>query len=310
MLELYEQNRVPASQASEAEGSAGDSKRPPAKAPANEEHTTSYNSSHGGATSKMSSLKAASSRPGSGGQHTDINSGPPRTTAAQNNEYGSSENNSVPDRQGEDENHEREVMPQQGNSGETQNKSKPGHEDDEQEREGVEPKDKYHGRIMPNKDVTVGQDATKKLDREKLKAAFERRKARGDITRQKDPLDELERELEDVEVPGESDTTKRERKQSWPKPSRAEHENSQSIKYNNEAGDTHFPVTKGQSSHEDEVDTVEEGEVELSDEVDRGYRSPMSIRKRKPGSPIDRNGLGKHGYSERDHKRHMQENHA
>ncbi|KAH6762975.1 Cyclin family protein [Perilla frutescens var. hirtella] len=300
MLELYEQNRVPPSQASEAEGSAGDSKRPPSKAPVNEEHATSYNSSHGGATSKMSSLKPAPSRPGSSGHHIDNNS---RITQAQNNEYGSSENNSLRDRRGEDEILGREVMPQPGNSGEIQNKAKLGHEDDDQERDGVEPKDKYHGKNRSNKDVTVGQlpqDTTKQLDWEKIKAAREKRKAQGDISRIIDPLDELERELEDVEVPGDSDKTKRERKQSWPKPSRPEHE----------ASDAHIPVMIGQSLHEDEFDTVEEGEVEASDEVDRGYRSPKSIRKRKPSSPMDRNGVGRHGYSERDHKRHVQEKHV
>ncbi|KAI3467528.1 hypothetical protein Pfo_024191 [Paulownia fortunei] len=331
MLELYEQNRVPPSQVSEAEGSAGGSQRPPPKGPANEEHVTSYSSSHGGATSKASSLKTAPSRPGPDQQHTENHSGPTRITQTRNNDYGSSETNSIPDCQGDDEindiqYYEREVVPRQGNSGEIQNKSKygiDGHGEDDQEgnsvriepRDGVEPKDKYHGRNLSNKDVTVGQspqDATKKLDREKLKAAFERRKARGDITRKMDPMDELERELEDVEMPGENEKTKRERKQSWSKPSnRPEHENSHHVKYANEAGDGHYQVMKGQSSHVDDFDTVEEGEVEPSDEVDRGYRSPRSsIRKRKTGSPLDRNGLGRLGYSERDHKRHLQENHV
>lgn len=307
MLELYEQNKVPQSQASEAEGSAGDSQRPPSKALVNEEHVTGYSSFHGGATSKMS-LKPAPSRPGLDGHHN--RSGPPGTNQARNNEYGSSENNSISDHRGEDEVHEREVMPQHGNSGETQNKAKHAHGDEDHERDAVEPKDKYHGKNVSNKDDSAGQlpqDSTKKLDREKIKAAFERRKARGDVTRKIDPVDELERELEDVEVPGDSDKTKRGRKQSWTKPSsRPEHD----TKYSNESGDTDLPAMKGQSSHEDELDIVEEGELEPSDEVDREHRSPRSIRKRKPGSPLERNGLGRHGYSERDHKRHMQENHV
>lgn len=313
MLELYEQNRVPPSQASEAEGSAGGSQRPPSKAPANDEHVTSYSSPHGGATLKTSSSKPASSRPGPDEQRSDNHSGPPRNTHARNNEYGSSEYNSVPDRRGEDEVHEREIIPRQGITGETQHKTKLGHGDDDQERDALETKDKYHGRNTSNKDVVVGQspqDATRKLDREKLKAAFERRKARGDITRKMDSLDELERELEDVEVPGDSEKTKRERKQSWHKPSRTEHENSHSNKYDNEPGDAHYPLMKGQSSHGEDFDTVEEGELEPSDEVERGYRSPRTSRKRKPGSPLDRNGLGRLGYSERDHKRHAQENHV
>lgn len=262
MLELYEQNKP--TQANEADGSAGDGQRPPSKALANEEHLTRH--------------KPAPSRPSSDGHHIDNNSELPRTTQTRNSEYGSSENNS----QVEDEIHEREVMPQHGNS---ENKAIAGHGDDnDHDRDAVESRDKIHGRNLPNKDNSTNQtpqESTKKLDREKLKAAFERRKARGDITRKIDPLDELERELEDVEVPSDNDKSKRERKQ----------------------------IIK--SSHEDDIDTVEEGEVKLSDEVDQEHRSPnKSTRKRKAGSPLERNGLGRHNYSERDHKRHVQENHV
>ncbi|KAK6160198.1 hypothetical protein DH2020_003579 [Rehmannia glutinosa] len=317
MLELYEQNRVPPSQASEAEGSAGGSQRPPSKGPANEEHVTSYSSSHGGATSKALSLKSAPSRPGPDQQHADNLSVPPRITQMRNNDYGNSEINSIPNCLGDDEinesqHHEREAVRGQGNSVEIQNKTKvelEGHGEDDYEgiyeqiepRDAVELKDKHHSKNLSNKDVTVGQspqDTAKKLDKEKLKAAFERRKARGDITRKVDPVDELERELEDVELPDESEKTKREKKLSWSKPSnRPKHENSHHVKYPTEAGD--------------DIDTVEEGEVEPSDEVDRVYRSPKSsVRKRKPSSPLDRNGLGRLGYSERDHKRRLQENHV
>lgn len=291
MLELYEQqNRVPPSQVSEADGSACGNQRPPLKAPANEERGTSYTSSHGGSTSKGSSLKPAPSRPGPEEQNADNHSGPPKITQTRSNDYGSSENNSFPDRAGEDEINDLE---------EAQNKRV---EDDQEGNSGRiegDVKDKLHN--ASNKDVTVGQspqDATKKLDKEKLKAAFERRKARGDISRKVDPVDELERELEDVEVPGE----KRERKQSWSKASRKDHETSRPLRYGNEEGE--------QSTHGDDFDNVEEGEVGAADEFEQGYRSPRSSRKRKPGSPLDRNRLGRLGYSERDHKRQMQENHV
>lgn len=301
MLELYEQNKVPQSQASEAEGSGGGSHRPPSKAPANDEQVTGYNSHHGGAALKASSSKPTSSRPGPDEQYTDNHSGSLRnSTHVRNNEYESSEHNSVPDHRRDEEIHE------------SQNKAKLGHGDEDKERDT--PQAKYHGRNL-NKESAVSQspqDSTKKLDREKLKAAFERRKARGDITRKVDPVDELERELEDVEVPSDSEKTKRERKQSWHKQSRTEHENSKSIKYSNEPEDAHFMPVKGQSSHGEDPDTVEEGEVEASEEADRGFRSasPRTSRKRKPGSPLDRNGLGRIGYSDRDHKRHLQENHV
>ncbi|KAL8482408.1 hypothetical protein ACS0TY_028544 [Phlomoides rotata] len=319
MLELYEQqNRVPPSQASEAEASAGGNQRPPSKIPANEERGTSYSSSHGGSTSKGSSLKPVPSRPGPDEQNSDNHSGPPKITRARNNDYGSSENNSFPDRVGEDEiNDLEEAVNRQGNLAETQNKRV---EDDQEgnsgrieQRDAGEVKDKLHGTSVSNKDVTVGQspqDAKKKLDTEKLeklKAAYvERKKARGDMSRKVDPMDELERELEDVEVPGE----KRERKQSWSKPSRTDHENNRPVRYGSEEGDPHYQVTKEQSTHGDEFDNVEEGEVGVADGFDRGHRSPRSNRKRKPGSPLDRNRLGRLGYSERDHKRQLQENHV
>ncbi|KAL1565626.1 cyclin-T1-3-like [Salvia divinorum] len=316
MLELYEQNRVPQSQTSEAEGSAGGSQRPPSKMPANDEHVTSYSSPHGGSALKSSSTKPALSQPSPDEQFTDNHSGPPRNTHARNNEYESSEYNSFPDRRGEDVIHEREALPRQGNSGETQNKTKLGHGEEDQKRDALESKDKYHGRNVSNKDIALSQsphDATRKLDRERIKAAFERRKALGDITRKIDPVDELEKELEDVEVPGDSEKTKRERKQSWNKASRTEHDNSHSTKYDNESGDAQYPLMKGQSSHGEDFDTVEEGELEPSDQADRAYRSPRTSRKRKAGSPfagspLDRNGQGRVGYSEREHKRHAQEN--
>ncbi|KAK6116509.1 hypothetical protein DH2020_049747 [Rehmannia glutinosa] len=283
MLELYEQNRVPPSQASEAEGSAGGNERPPLKGPPANEHVNSHSSSHGGPTSKGSSLKPAQSRPIPDQAHANNHSGPPRPTQTRNNDYASSENNSIPggneDERGDD---------QEGNSGRMEN------------RDTIEIKDKYHGRNLSGKDGSVSQspqDANKKLDREKLKAAFERRKALGDITRKVDPMDELERELEDVEIPSESEKIKGEKKQNW------------------------------SNKSENEFDMVEEGEVEPFDD-DGDYQSPRSsTRKRKPGSPLDkslegkqkqnhrgypedRNGLGRHGYSERDHKRHLQENHV
>ncbi|KAI3450889.1 hypothetical protein Pfo_007554 [Paulownia fortunei] len=305
MLELYEQNRLPPSQASEAEGSAGGSQQPPSKVPpGNAEHIANYSSSHGGGTSKAASMKPAPSRLVPDQPPADNHSGPPKVTQAQSSDYGTSETNSNIDHKGDDEingkqHHERQALAHQANSGEIRNKSRfriEGHSEDDQEgnsrriqtRDTVEQKDKYHGRNLSHKDDKVGQspqDATKKLDKEKLKAAFERRKACGDITRKMDPVDELERELEDVEVPGASKKIKRERKQSWSKPvNRPKHENSHHMIYENEAGDGHHQEIKGQSSNGDDLDMVEEGEVEPFDDADRGYRSPRSsIHKRKAG---------------------------
>lgn len=91
-------------------------------------------------------MQASPSRAGSGG--------PPKTTRAQTV---SCENNSIPDREGEDEIHERGDTHQQDSSAEITNKAKPGHGDDNQETDESAPKNKYHRKNMSNKDVMVGQ---------------------------------------------------------------------------------------------------------------------------------------------------------
>lgn len=326
MLELYEQNRVPPSQAGEPEGSGGGGQRPHLKGPANEDHAAG--SSHGAVPLKASSLKPTPLKPAPDQQRTDNHCGPPRSTQSRNNDYGSGADtikHEVDDGMNISLHHDREVAPHHVNSGDFQNKAKFGiDEHDRDERLGnsvkIEPRDgepKDHGRNMSYKDGTIGQspqNASKKLDKEKLKAAFERRKARGDLSRKTDSMDELERQLEEVEVPGETEKIKREKKQNWPKPLNGpEHENSRHMKYSKEDGDGHYQAMKGHSSHTagDDFEAVEEGEVEPSDEVDRGYQSPKSNpRKRKSGSPIDRNGPGRLSHSERDHKRFLQENHV
>lgn len=352
MLELYEQNRVPPSQTSEVEGSAGGGATPraPARAAvANEEHATNNSSSQGGgATSKPGgALKRAVVDQSYLDNHSG---GPPRNRYT---EYGSTDMNSIPDHKGDGEiddnqqQYEQESLSShQGNMGEVQNVStrydSEGHvEEDHQERNPKESTtgelmDKYrHGRNLdPHKDgSSLGQspqDAIiKKIDKDKVKAALEkRRKSRGggDMTRKRDLMDEddlIERELEDgIELAAESEKTKRDRKQNW------------SSKASNQ------PDHVKQSSRGQEFENVEEGEVASFDgDADRGgYRSPKSSsRKRKAGgSPPpdkamdystaaashhhnnhhdfqdDRNRMvGRVGpYAERDHKRHIQENHV
>lgn len=362
MLELYEQNRVPPSQASEAEGSAGGTQRLSAKASGASEETIVNNThSHGGgATSKAGSLKSASSRLTADQLHTDNHVGPIRTAQNRNNDYANSEANYPSERKGDGEiidnqHHDRESFPYPGNAGESHNTMRfgsEGHSDEDQDRsegrtetrdEG-DLKDKYHGRISDYKDGAVGQSPQQgiKLDKNKLKAALEkRRKSRPEVSRKTDVMDDddlIERELEDgIELAAENEKSKLEREQSWSKSSsRLDHDSSHQFKHHDDAGDGHYPVMKGQLSHGDDFDNVEEGELEPFDNADRGYQSPKaSNRKRKVGSPADkptegkqrhdymgthnhshhdfpedRSRLGRLGYSERDHKRHVQENHV
>ncbi|KAK4440446.1 Cyclin-T1-5 [Sesamum alatum] len=293
MLELYEQSRP--SQASEAEGRAGGSQRPPSKGPrGNAEYPANYSSSHGGSASKGASLKPTPTRLVPDQQHADNHRGSPKVTQTRSSDCGISETNSNVYHKGDDEisgrqQHDRQALPRQANSGEIQNKPvfrTEGHGEDEQEgnsreiqaRDMVEQKDKYHGR-----NLSVGQslqDAETKLDKEKLKAAFERRKARGDITQKMDPVDELERELEDVQLPDENEQIKHERKQS-----ESIYDNSHLIKHENKAGDGHYQEMK-RLSHGNDFDAVEEGEVEPSDDTEHGYQSVSpNIHQKEAGSP-------------------------
>ncbi|KAF6166661.1 hypothetical protein GIB67_005523 [Kingdonia uniflora] len=167
------------------------------------------------------------------------------------------------------------------------------------------------------------RDHIKKLDKDKVKAALEkRRKSRGaDLPPRKiDPVDEddlIERELEDgVELAAEDEKYK----QSWSKSgNRRDHE---SPSYD---GKDYEDIRDGPH----DVENVEEGEFSLYEEADQGYRSPDPLsRKRKVGSPEkhqmdgwqgrnyksqdikdDRSRSGRPGYTERDHKRHLHESH-
>ncbi|CAN6229329.1 unnamed protein product [Urochloa humidicola] len=70
-------------------------------------------------------------------------------------------------------------------------------------------------------------DAMKKINKDKVKAALEkRRKSKGDVSRKVDVMDDddiIERELEHgVELAAEDEKIKQERRQSWPHPSHRE----------------------------------------------------------------------------------------
>ncbi|GFS34623.1 cyclin family protein [Actinidia rufa] len=355
MLELYEQNRVPPSQTSEAEGSAeaGVGHRPSSRVPTgNEENATnSSNAQGGGTTSKPGGpLKPPPSRPVPDHSYADNHGGPSKTTQSWNNDYGSSEIKSISDHKGDGEvvnqHHVSEESLYEENAEQVQNRSRfglEGHEEDQERqsgrnetREAGELKDKYHHGY---KDGTLGQspqEAIKKIDKDKVKAALEkRRKSRGDVARKTDLMDEddlIERELEDgIELPAEREKTKQERRQSWSKSSNwPDHE-----KHQDDAGDGHHQRAKGQSGRD--FENVEEGELAGFDDAGHGYRSPKSNnRKRKAGSPPhrsmegkqrsdyvpgshhhnhhefpeDRNRLARLGYPDRDQKRHVQENHV
>ncbi|XP_022715417.1 cyclin-T1-4-like isoform X1 [Durio zibethinus] len=335
MLELYEQNRLPPSQGSEVEGSAGGSMsyRAPAKHPSGSEE------------------KQISSRATADYSSADNHGMPSRSAQNQSNDNGSGEMGSVitdhkMDIETKDNQHP-EQLPQKENIREVSNKSRSGMErtvGEEQERTGGrydiaetgEWRDdgasrKASGVVGRNLDVRegpVGQSPKEaiKIDKDKLKAALEkRRKSRGETMKKKDFMDEddlIEKELEDgVELAVEGEKIKRERRQSWSRPENPDH-----VKDHGEMGEgNHFVVAKGQSSRGLETEAAEEGEM-LDD------TSPMvNSRKRKGGSPPDRHPegkkrheymssynhdtiedghkMGRSSYADKEHRRHAHENH-
>ncbi|KAD5317335.1 hypothetical protein E3N88_17281 [Mikania micrantha] len=125
------------------------------------------------------------------------------------------------------------------------------------------------------------QDAIKRIDKDKVKAALEKRKkARGgDVTRKADILDEddiIEREIEDgIELPAESEKNKQDRKHNWSK-------SSNQMDNDLEDGQYHSYM-KGHSSCTQDFDPVEEGEVGMMDDEYRSRSPKFSNRKRKGG---------------------------
>ncbi|XVE51719.1 hypothetical protein DITRI_Ditri02bG0063700 [Diplodiscus trichospermus] len=333
MLELYEQNRVPPSQGSEVEGSAGGgtSLRAPAKHPSGSEEK------------QISSWSAVDH------SSADNHGMPSRTAQKQNNDNGSGEMGSVitdnkMDIETKDNQHP-EQLPQKENMREVSNKSRSGMErtgGEDQERTGgrnviaetgewrddgaSRKASSVVGRNLDIREGPVGQSPKEaiKIDKDKLKAALEkRRKSRGETTKKKDVMDEddlIERELEDgVELAVEDEKIKREHRQSW-----SRNENQDHVKGRGETGEGNHFLVKGQS-RELETEAAEEGEM-LDD------ASPVvNSRKRKGGSPPDRqlegkkrheymssynhdtldNGqkMGRNSYADKEHRRHTHENH-
>ncbi|XP_011011625.1 PREDICTED: cyclin-T1-5-like [Populus euphratica] len=325
MLELYEQNRVPPSQGSEVEGSAGGGSghRLPAKTPG-EDHV-----------SKQTSSQAASEP-----LCQDDNVAPPRNAHNQNNDNGSGETDSViTDHKVEVETRDCEHFSHKEITRDDPNKSRYGAEqlgEEDQERtagrnDGADAGE-WRDDAVSHKSTSLGgrnldlreglvdqspKDAIKMIDKDKLKAALEKRKkSRGETTWKKDIMDEddlIERELEDgVELAAENEKIKQERRQSWSKT-----ENPDYINDYAEIGDGNHVIMKGQSSCGAEY--AEEGEM-LND------ASPILNDRKRKGSPAERQSdgkrrhdynrdtmedghkMGKSGHAEREHRRHPQDN--
>lgn len=280
MLELYEQNRAPPSSDIEGSAASGATHRPPTKATtSSEEHVTTNNHSQAGGM-RPGASKPATSRSASELSYADNHGGPTRTTESRSNEYGSTEMRSF-DHKLDNEfkyNHgpEPQQLPNQDRVEETKSLSRFTPEGPSEGDQASNAAGKSEGRDGEFKDRNLGwnleirqgnigrspQEVIKKIDKDKVKAALEkRRKSIGDVTRKTDFMDEddlIEKELEDgIELATGSEKTKRDRKQNWSKlSSRLEHDDSRQGKHQEEP--------REQPPGPD-LNNVEEGEVSVFD---------------------------------------------
>lgn len=259
MLELYEQNRLPQTQGSEAEGAAGGGTRASTKAPSTNEEQTS---------------KQISSHPAPLHSNAENNAVQLRGIENQSNEGSAEMGSDITDHKMDLETRDSqnsEKSPQKDTANEVANLSKSG-----TERIVSGEQDRVVGRNLELREGPVCQspnEAMKMIDKDKLKAALEkRRKERGEMKIKKDVLDEddlIERELEDgVELAVENEKNKQERR--YDEDHGKDHE---------ETRDGRQMGMKGKLQKETGEYNAEEGEM-----IDDAS-SLLNNRKRKMGSP-------------------------
>ncbi|KAM1484150.1 hypothetical protein TB2_035380 [Malus domestica] len=344
MLELYEQNRVPASnQVADGAGSGGPHRTPAKGTASNEEHATSNSHLHAGAT-RPETLKPASSTPEPEQSVVGNDDGSPRTTKCRNNDYRSTEikydlDQNV-DVESKDNQHAAPLSSNQEKIGDSQNVSEfqsEGRDEEGQEDNGkldtIETqklKDKQLGQSLENGQGSLGQspqNVIKKIDKNKVKAALEkRRKSQGDMGRKKDLMDEddlIERELEDgIELGSGSEKIKGDGSQSLPKSSTTpENVDLHPGKHQEGVWDDGTDL----NSVEGEVSALADGgqgSSILSDRKRKAVTAPLDDVEKKqrhdyePGTPNhnqfdhkeDHSRAGLVGHTDMDHIRPVQEN--
>ncbi|XP_054812111.1 cyclin-T1-3-like isoform X3 [Prosopis cineraria] len=306
MLELYEQNRVPPSNDIEGATGSGTANRAAAKVPAsNDENAATNNNSHTGATSlKLETSKPGASKTvfGSSGNHVGL----PVSNHGRSTDYGGREMKHRADESSGNHHLECETLPHKENLQEAQHKSRSQSGNGEEQESSVERSEmkeaaelnaKHANRDPDHRDSTFGQppqEAIKKIDRDRVKAALEkRRKTSGHITKKTEVMDDddlIERELEDgIELAAQSEKNKQDRSQIWSKPSDRSNNGNLLLGRHQDHADEHLQGVKSLASSEPDLSTIEEGEVSALDDIGSGLQSPKSgNRKRKAGSSPDR----------------------
>ncbi|KAJ1398821.1 Cyclin-like [Sesbania bispinosa] len=333
MLELYEQNRIAPS--NDVEGTAGGGNRATAKAPTSNDETAI--TKH--ATSKNVIVSSAVNHVRRPVSNHDISGSTEVKHKVQDDAKGNQHPELEPPLYKENMQEAQEMVRSRTGYGEEQ-ESNVGRSD---MKEDVELNNKHSSKSLNHRDATFArpaQEAIKKIDRDKVKAALEKRKKEtGHITKKVELMDDddlIERELEDgIELAAQNEKSKQDRRQSWSKlADRSGYDNMQHGKHQDHA-EEHFHGMK--PAYEKDQSAVEEGEVSVLDDVDLGLQSPKSSNhKRKAvstpdkvmegkkrhnygsGPPHhsrfdyieDRNKANRLGHAERDSKRHVQENHV
>ncbi|KAG6573442.1 Cyclin-T1-5, partial [Cucurbita argyrosperma subsp. sororia] len=336
MLELYEQNRVQPAQGSEVDGSTGGgpSHHNVAKTTGETEEQTSKQVSscsapdHSYADNHGVPQRAVQNPGKNNGTATE---GGSAITCHKVDPIDNHQNDELPYKESSRDisDRTRSVVEHAGEEKEKNSSRSETAEAGEWRDDGVSHKSSsLVGRNVEVREGPVGQSpkAIKMIDRDKVKAALEkRRKSRGEMSKKKDVMDEddlIERELEDgIELAAEDEKNRRERGQSWSKV-----DNQDDGKAYEESLSEHHAGTKSHTSWGTKVENiVEEGEM-LDD------ASPaLNSRKRKAGRSPDWHSDGKkwndplsnnhhHAvedgnrknrsvYADRELKRHAHENH-
>ncbi|KAF8092031.1 hypothetical protein N665_0427s0011 [Sinapis alba] len=296
MLELYEQNRVPASQGSEVESSVGggSAHRPGSRNGAStDDHVGSRQTLVRSTHEHSNSENHGGSSKGVLNQTNDNGGGEAANASVNHKEEIKRETKEGPDH----ENH----PAHKDNAREVRHDSRPlveGPGKDNSEIESGELQD--DGAVPKSRKVETGDapiiqsPKDLKLLRDKFKAQREKaKKLLAERTREKDVMDEddlIERELEDVKLAVEDEKAKQRTVQSRPKA-----ENSDLM------GTEHGEIRDAKG-----VKNAEEGE--MVNDV-----SPMHSRKRKMGSPPEKQTEGKRRHNsengEEDHKRSRDNSH-
>ncbi|KAE9594816.1 putative cyclin [Lupinus albus] len=265
MLELYEQNKIPPSQGSEIEGTAGGTKADAKASAVNEEQASEQASEQISSHSAVKHSSAENVEVPLRGSENQINDG--------SAEMGSDITDHKVDLEIGDSQNSEQQLPKKDNKGEVTNRSKPV---TEQTNARDQDQNLEHREGLLNYSP---KDAIKMIDKDKVKAALKkRRKERGEMTLKKDVMDEddlIERELEDgIELVIEVEKNK-DGKQSW-----SELDDADDNKDCAEMGDV-TPVNKKEQLLKDVDAGNEEGEM-----IDNAS-ALSNNRKRKMGSPLE-----------------------